>query len=42
MEHSSTAVIRVEHLVKRYGELAAVDDISFTVNAGEIVGSLAS
>ena len=33
-------IIRVEHLVKRYGELAAVDDISFSVNAGEIFAFL--
>jgi ABC-2 type transport system ATP-binding protein len=28
----------VENLTKRYGEQVAVDDISFTVHAGEIVG----
>jgi len=33
-------VIRVDHLVKRYGDLAAVDDISFTVNTGEIFAFL--
>jgi ABC-2 type transport system ATP-binding protein len=33
-------VIRVEHLVKRYGDLAAVNDVSFTVHAGEIFGFL--
>jgi ABC-2 type transport system ATP-binding protein len=32
--------IRVEHLVKRFGELLAVDDVSFTVGAGEFFGSL--
>jgi ABC-2 type transport system ATP-binding protein len=33
-------VIKVENLVKKYGELAAVDDISFTVAPGEIFGFL--
>ena len=32
--------IRVEGLVKRYGSLTAVDDISFTVEAGETFGIL--
>ena len=33
-------VIRVEHLTKRYGERVAVDDISFSVEAGEVIGFL--
>ena len=33
-------VIRVEGLVKRYGSLTAVNDISFTVEAGETFGIL--
>ena len=33
-------VVRVENLVKRFGELVAVDDISFTVARGEIFGFL--
>lgn len=32
--------IEVRHLTKRYGDLTAVDDISFTVNEGEIFGIL--
>jgi ABC-2 type transport system ATP-binding protein len=32
--------IEVEHLVKTYSGLAAVDDVSFTVRRGEIVGLL--
>src|SRR6202041_3486985 len=32
--------IEVEHIVKRYGEFTAVDDISFTVKDGEIFGLL--
>ncbi len=31
-------VIEVEHLHKRYGEVIAVDDVSFTVERGEIFG----
>ncbi len=30
--------ITVQHLVKRYGEFVAVDDISFTIHEGEIFG----
>jgi len=33
-------IIRVENLVKRFGELVAVDDISFNVVRGEIFGFL--
>src|SRR5271157_1862660 len=32
--------IEVEHIVKRYGEFTAVDDISFAVKEGEIFGLL--
>jgi ABC-2 type transport system ATP-binding protein len=38
--HHSESVIEVEHLHKRYGETVAVDDISFTVERGEIFGIL--
>ena len=34
------AVIEVQHLHKRYGETVAVDDVSFTVEEGEIFGIL--
>ena len=34
------SIIRVENLVKRYGELTAVNDISFDVERGEIFGFL--
>jgi len=30
--------IKVEHLTKTYGEQNALDDISFSVKSGEIVG----
>jgi len=33
-------VIQVEHLTKRYGERTAVDDVSFSVEAGEVIGFL--
>ena len=33
-------MIKIEHLVKNYGSVCAVDDVSFTVEAGEIVGLL--
>ena len=33
-------MIKIEHLVKNYGSHCAVDDISFQVEAGEIVGFL--
>ncbi len=33
-------IIKVENLVKRFGELVAVDDISFSVASGEIFGFL--
>jgi len=35
-----TPVIEVEHLHKRYGETVAVDDVSLTVDEGEIFGIL--
>jgi len=34
------AVIKVEGLTKRYGEVVAVNDISFSVNRGELFGFL--
>jgi len=36
----SEYVIRVEELVKKYGDLVAVDHISFTVRPGEVFGFL--
>jgi ABC-2 type transport system ATP-binding protein len=33
-------VIEVQHLTKRYGPFTAVDDVSFTVDKGEILGFL--
>ncbi|MDX1384253.1 MAG: ABC transporter ATP-binding protein, partial [Thermoanaerobaculia bacterium] len=33
-------MIEVEHLTRRYGDFTAVDDVSFAVGAGEILGVL--
>ena len=33
-------MIRIENLTKYYGDFRAVDDISFTVNDGDILGFL--
>jgi len=33
-------MIELEHLTRRYGELIAVDDLSFTIGRGEVVGLL--
>jgi ABC-2 type transport system ATP-binding protein len=35
-----TAIIEVQHLVKQFGEHRAVNDISFTVESGEVFGLL--
>jgi ABC-2 type transport system ATP-binding protein len=37
-----SAVIEVDHLVKRFGAFTAVDDLSFTVDEGEVFGLLGS
>ena len=39
-ERIDPLMIKIEHLVKNYGTTCAVDDISFTVEEGEIVGLL--
>jgi ABC-2 type transport system ATP-binding protein len=39
-KRGAARVIAVSHLVKRYGAHAAVDDISFQVGRGEVVGFL--
>jgi ABC-2 type transport system ATP-binding protein len=33
-------MITIAHLTRRYGEFAAVDDVSFTIERGEVVGLL--
>ncbi len=40
LERIKTSMIKIEHLVKNYGTTCAVDDISFEVEKGEIVGLL--
>jgi ABC-2 type transport system ATP-binding protein len=40
MTKEAAHVIEVEHLTKRYGELLAVDGISFTVRKGEVFAFL--
>jgi ABC-2 type transport system ATP-binding protein len=37
---SSAEVVRVEHLSKRFGELLAVDDLTFGLQAGTVTGFL--
>lgn len=39
-ERNPSFMIKIEHLVKNYGSNCAVDDISFEVGKGEIVGLL--
>ncbi|OGG08852.1 hypothetical protein A2154_02125 [Candidatus Gottesmanbacteria bacterium RBG_16_43_7] len=38
--HSMQSILEVAHLTKKFGSFTAVDDISFTVDEGEIVGLL--
>ena len=33
-------MIEVSHLTRRYGDLTAVDDVSFVIGRGEVVGLL--
>ena len=40
MAEDSGYAIKVEHLTKRYGDLLAVNDLSFTVNTGEVFALL--
>lgn len=35
-----TALIEIEHLTKRFGAFTAVDDVSFSVGRGEVLGFL--
>jgi len=39
-DSATTRAIEVEHIVKKYGDFTAVDDVSFHVNDGEIFGLL--
>jgi ABC-2 type transport system ATP-binding protein len=40
MKRDNSPTLEVAHLTKRYGEVLAVDDISFRVNKGELFGFL--
>jgi ABC-2 type transport system ATP-binding protein len=40
MKRDNSPALEVAHLTKRYGEVLAVDDISFRVNKGELFGFL--
>lgn len=40
MEHGTDSVIRIEHLCKSFGDLKAVDDLSFQVRKGELFAFL--
>ena len=40
MENNNTMVLRAEHLVKKYKQRTVVNDVSFDVKQGEIVGLL--
>ena len=37
---SAAPAVEVEHLVKQFGDFAAVDDVSFSVEPGELFGFL--
>ena len=39
-ESHATAVIEIDHLTRRFGSLTAVDDLSFSVSAGEVFALL--
>ena len=38
--NTQSVAINASNLVKRFGDLVAVDDVSFKINQGEIVGIL--
>ena len=40
LQHQAPPAIRVEHIVKKYGDFEAVKGVSFTVADGEIFGLL--
>jgi hypothetical protein len=40
LEHMSLPLIRINGLVKKYGERVAIDGISFSIEEGEIFGLL--
>ena len=40
LESGQTPVLRIEHLTKRYGSFTALNDLSLTMNAGQILGMI--
>ena len=40
LDHGITEAIAVQNLVKKYGDITAVDDVSFSVRQGEVFGIL--
>ena len=40
LDHGITEAITVQNLVKKYGDITAVDDVSFSVREGEVFGIL--
>src|SRR6202034_3098104 len=40
LSRAHTAMIKTEHLTKKYGALTAVDDVTFQVGPGEVLGFL--
>ncbi|HNU72010.1 MAG TPA: ATP-binding cassette domain-containing protein, partial [Thermodesulfobacteriota bacterium] len=38
--HKGTTMIEVENLTKFYGPIRGIEDVSFTVKKGEVVGLL--
>jgi hypothetical protein len=36
LAEKGTAMIQIKHLTRRYGELIAVNDVSFDINQGEV------
>ncbi|MCA9009036.1 MAG: ABC transporter ATP-binding protein [Planctomycetaceae bacterium] len=39
-DSAGTPVLRIEHLTKRYGTFTALNDLSLTLNAGQILGMI--
>ena len=39
-EHESTDIIRIDHLNKTFGDVKAVNDLSFRVKKGELLAFL--
>ena len=42
MADSANGTLEIDHLVKRYGEVVALSDMTFTVGSGELFGFVGS